>query len=244
MQSVVKQSEPDMQSTSDIPADTTVEQIVEQTVVRPQTKIDQQFAILEHITGPIIKYGITVDSYLCHQLVKMMALSINPDDCDAVDRLDGIIDQLMAVDELKNTNVLRKLYRADWVCPDEPDDVVDPADQSKFDMIKAAYRNKMADKAAMLQGSKRPMFHVGQIVGARDREKRWWMAKIHEVYEFAIGRFVYLVEYLNWGREFDEVLDERYIRYYNRWIHTLYSPAYSVAKNNWVINPLNDKQLG
>lgn len=218
------------------------------------SSLENMFHILNSVTEPIIKYGTAVDSYLCWQMVKMVAIAVNDsnrsnnsnsdNNSKIIKCLDKLIDQLEKINDLNGISQLKQIYNGDIQSDESIDTPLCPNDVEKFELIKENYRKKIIDiKNNNMKSVGRPMFHLGEIVGARDREKRWWMAKIHEVYEFSIGRFVYLVEFLNWGREYDEVLDEKYIRTYNRWLHTLYKPAYNMMKNNYVINPLNFKQI-
>lgn len=84
-------------------------------------------------------------------------------------------------------------------------------------------RKKMENLLAIREKQK---FRKGDLVGARDKEGRWWAAVILDKLSCR-GNTVYYVHYFNWGDEFDEfITDKNRIRRFNPKTHRCY---YSVS---------------
>jgi hypothetical protein len=72
-------------------------------------------------------------------------------------------------------------------------------------------------------------FSIGEIVGAKDKENHWWMAKIlyHAYHD---GKHIYYVEFLNWGKEFNEfICDGHRLQKFNKYKHNYYRSAVEQA---------------
>lgn len=53
-----------------------------------------------------------------------------------------------------------------------------------------------------------PKFKVGQIVGAKDKENKWWLSRILHVYDTPKkNSYWYYVRFEGWGKEHDEWID-------------------------------------
>ena len=75
-----------------------------------------------------------------------------------------------------------------------------------------------------------PKYAKNEIVGAKDKEGRWWMSKILHVCEYQ-GSVVYLVEFIGWGEKFNEFISDGFrINKFNPKKHKYFRPAW-VAKN-------------
>jgi hypothetical protein len=74
-----------------------------------------------------------------------------------------------------------------------------------------------------------------EIVGAKDKEGRWWMAQILAVYNYN-NHYVYYVEFLGWGEKFNEfITDKMRLSKFNKKKHNYFR---SVWDNE--VNEVND----
>ncbi len=84
---------------------------------------------------------------------------------------------------------------------------------------------------------KPPKYEKGEIVGAQDRERKWWLSQILEVFEFN-GNQVYYVRFAGWGDKFDEFIPDGFrLQKYNSKKHKYYRPAW--ANKNVYIKPID-----
>ena len=74
-----------------------------------------------------------------------------------------------------------------------------------------------------------PKYALNDIVGAKDKEGRWWMSKILNVHEFQ-GSFVYYVEFIGWGEKFNEFIADGFrLSPFNPKKHRYFRPAWNVS---------------
>jgi len=50
-----------------------------------------------------------------------------------------------------------------------------------------------------------PKYQVDEIIGAKDRESRWWMSRVLAIFTH-LQHTVYYVEFLGWGEKFNEFI--------------------------------------
>jgi hypothetical protein len=75
-----------------------------------------------------------------------------------------------------------------------------------------------------------PKYEVNEIVGAKDKEGKWWMSRVLSVFTCQ-EHTVYYVEFLGWGDKFNEFISDSYrIEYFKPKKHRYYRPAW--RKNN------------
>jgi hypothetical protein len=91
--------------------------------------------------------------------------------------------------------------------------------------------NDFQEKAKQIEYRKRakrvpPKYEVAEIVGAKDKEGRWWMSKVLAVYDYQ-GHSAYYVEFLGWGEKFNEfIIDGFRIEKFNPKKHRYFRPAW------------------
>lgn len=96
--------------------------------------------------------------------------------------------------------------------------------------LQQMYIRKMSKKTP-------PAYEVGEIIGAKDKEGRWWMSKVLARYEYQ-GWPVYYVEFINWGDKFNEFIADGFrLRKYNPKIHKYFRPAW--AGKGSLIKPID-----
>jgi hypothetical protein len=89
-----------------------------------------------------------------------------------------------------------------------------------------------------------PKFEENEIVGAKDKEGKWWMSRVLKVYEHPAfpNQSVYYVEYLGWGSAFNDFITNSYcIARYNPRAHIYYRPAWrqqAIEKEEAEVNKL------
>ena len=88
-------------------------------------------------------------------------------------------------------------------------------------------------------------FNIGDIVGAQDKEGKWWLSRILNVCELDTNH-IYLVEFCNWGYQFNEILvNYNRITYFNPCKHPLFKKSNTkkilakVIKRS-LLNTIND----
>jgi hypothetical protein len=75
--------------------------------------------------------------------------------------------------------------------------------------------------------AKPPKYEVGEIVGAQDKEGRWWLSQVLKIYSY-LGQHMYYVEFLGWGTQFNEFIVSPFkIQRFNPKKHKYYRPAWS-----------------
>lgn len=105
-----------------------------------------------------------------------------------------------------------------------------PSEDWQAEKIKE-YRQRCLE-IAIRKAAKRkpPMYEVGEIVGARDKEGKWWMSKVLALFEYQ-GSVLYYVEFLGWGEKFNEFISDGFrIQRFNPRKHKYFRPVWS--KNN------------
>lgn len=72
---------------------------------------------------------------------------------------------------------------------------------------------------------KKPKFKKGEIVGAQDKEGKWWLSEVLEVIQYGT-HILYYITFKGWGDKFNEFIEEGYrIRYFNPKRHKYYRSA-------------------
>lgn len=73
-------------------------------------------------------------------------------------------------------------------------------------------------------------YEKGEIVGAKDKEGRWWMSRIIEIFNYN-QHYIYYVEFLGWGEKFNEFITDRFrIARYNPLKHKYFRPGWNKNK--------------
>ena len=71
-----------------------------------------------------------------------------------------------------------------------------------------------------------PSYEVNEIIGAKDKEGKWWMSKVLAVYEHE-GHAAYYIEFLGWDDKFNEfIVDGFRLEKYNPRKHRYFRPAW------------------
>lgn len=95
-------------------------------------------------------------------------------------------------------------------------------DEEKSQIIKLYNRKQAALEIRNKLKVMTPRFSVGEIVGALDKENKWWMARILQVVKYE-GGYAYYVEFCNWGPQFNDlIVDPKRLRWYNPRRHKLF----------------------
>lgn len=95
-------------------------------------------------------------------------------------------------------------------------------DEEKSQIIKLYNRKQAALEIRNKLKIMTPRFSVGEIVGALDKENKWWMARILQVVKYE-GGYAYYVEFCNWGPQFNDlIVDPKRLRWYNPRRHKLF----------------------
>ena len=77
-----------------------------------------------------------------------------------------------------------------------------------------------------------PKYEAGEIIGAKDKEGRWWMSKVLAVYEYQNNQ-VYYIEFIGWGEKFNEfIADEFRLQKFNPKKHRYFRPAWASKESN------------
>ena len=97
----------------------------------------------------------------------------------------------------------------------------------------AEYQKKVHDAEVVRRiNAKPPKFKEGDIVGAQDKEGRWWLSQVLQVFS-AYGQHVYYVEFKGWGPQFNEFIASPFkIRQFNPRKHKLYRAAWEAKKED------------
>lgn len=102
---------------------------------------------------------------------------------------------------------------------------IDKLSQDDIQELYNMHKNSQRKMELMFMGRNKYQFNVGDLVGARDKEGRWWAANILNKFSYH-GKDVYYIHYHNWGPEFDEfVSDMHRIRRFNPKLHHCYYSA-------------------
>ncbi len=71
-----------------------------------------------------------------------------------------------------------------------------------------------------------PKYEVNEIIGAKDKEGRWWMSKILASFEYNCS-IVYYVEFIGWGEKFNEFIADGFrLNKFNPKKHRYFRPAW------------------
>ena len=72
-----------------------------------------------------------------------------------------------------------------------------------------------------------PAYETDEIVGAKDKEGRWWMSKVLARFEYQ-KHAIYYVEFLGWGSKFNEFINDPFkIQKFNPRKHKYFRPAWA-----------------
>lgn len=93
--------------------------------------------------------------------------------------------------------------------------------QEYIDKTIKYYKDRILDESKPIKLCK---FSKGEIVGARDKERRWWMSRILLISEYKPTQaYIYYVEFLGWGDAFNEAItDPARIERFNPFKHKYY----------------------
>jgi hypothetical protein len=84
------------------------------------------------------------------------------------------------------------------------------------------YVNKKKEEMKSNTGIVENRFYKGEIIGAQDKEGKWWMAQILEFWYYN-KNYMYYVSFIGWGEDFDEFITSRHrIRKYDSRRHRMY----------------------
>ena len=90
-----------------------------------------------------------------------------------------------------------------------------------------------------------PKYEAGEIIGAKDKEGRWWMSKVLAVYEYQNNQ-VYYVEFIGWGDKFNEFIADGFrLQKFNPKRHRYFRPAWA-GKGSTIkpfINEIEDTSI-
>ncbi len=100
-------------------------------------------------------------------------------------------------------------------------------DEWKLERIKE-YQESMQQAFVRKNAKKQaPQYEKDEIIGAKDKEGRWWMAKVLAVYEYNL-HVVYYVEFCGWGEKFNEFISDGFrLQKFSPKKHRYFRPAWS-----------------
>lgn len=104
---------------------------------------------------------------------------------------------------------------------------VEMSDEEKQAFVHEYQIRVRAEEVRKRLNAKRAKHVVGEIVGAQDKEGRWWMSRVLAVFSY-LGQHMYYVEFLGWGEQFNEFIVSPFrIQWYNPKKHRYYRPAFA-----------------
>lgn len=104
---------------------------------------------------------------------------------------------------------------------------VEMSDEEKQAFVHEYQMRMRAEEVRKRLNAKRAKHVVGEIVGAQDKEGRWWMSRVLAVFSY-LGQHMYYVEFLGWGEQFNEFIVSPFrIQWYNPKKHRYYRPAFA-----------------
>lgn len=163
---------------------------------------------IEDITNDLVKYKCIIKSLPdTISIIKNLFYSII-----VTQRKERFVEQYNQIFKDNFYADLKKYYTK---MPIIPQDVLDAA--------LATHNKNVADFMKRSQSYlKMPNFYDGQIIGAMDRNDKWWMARVITSVKYGPHK-AYYVEFCGWDQMFNEwISDRRRLKYYNRFRHLLY----------------------
>jgi hypothetical protein len=194
----------------------------------------------------------TAPSYCKSTLEEMFLMNVDVERLLTSGRLDVILlVKAMFHDKIMNCKLTHSVDKLTCLIPrynsifndgiydkldtDKPDLSANPeqlTDVYKQQFI-AEYQKKVHDAEVVKRiSAKPPKFKEGDIVGAQDKEGRWWLSHVLQVFS-AYGQHVYYVEFKGWGSQFNEFITSPFkIRQFNPRKHKLYRAAWEAKKED------------
>lgn len=100
--------------------------------------------------------------------------------------------------------------------------------------------NDYREKCKQIEYRKRakripPAYELDEIIGAKDKEGKWWMSRVLAIYEFQ-GHAAYYVEFLGWGPKFNEfIVDGFRLDKFKPKKHRYFRPAWRKLKEEGAV---------
>jgi hypothetical protein len=134
--------------------------------------------------------------------------------------------------------VKKIFYKVMFEMPDEPivelykkyfdDNILDYAPEVKLDDKERERLIGLYKKKQEKPDTWTSKYAKGEVVGAQDKEGRWWMSEVLEVFMYK-GHCMYYVKFFGWGDQFNEFITAPYkIRRYNPLKHKYFRAPASV----------------
>ena len=129
--------------------------------------------------------------------------------------------------KIYNTLFLDNMYCAEnlkfMYVPDPPTDWIRDKIKEYNEQIENAVIRKNAKKPA-------PKYAANEIIGAKDKEGRWWMSKVLNVFDYQ-GNIVYFIEFIGWGEKFNEFISDGFrLCKFNPKKHKYFRPAWKPSE--------------
>ena len=111
--------------------------------------------------------------------------------------------------------------------PDTNITPVEMSDEDKQVFIHDYQKRMHAEEVRKRLNAKPPKYVVGEIVGAQDKEGKWWMSQVLATFSY-LGQHIYYVTFLGWGEQFNEFIISPFkIQWFNPKKHRYYRPAHT-----------------
>lgn len=102
---------------------------------------------------------------------------------------------------------------------------VEMSDKDKQSFLLDYQKRMHEEEIRKRLNSKPAKYVVGDIVGAQDKEGRWWMSRVLAVFNY-MQQHMYYIEFLGWGETFNEfIVSPLRIQWYNPKKHRYYRAA-------------------
>lgn len=107
-----------------------------------------------------------------------------------------------------------------------------PLTQKEKEVFIQNYQKKVRDVEVRRRLNAKPAkYTIGDIVGAQDKEGKWWMSQVLDVFSH-LDQHMYYVTFLGWGEQFNEFIVSPFkIQRFNPKRHRYYRPAFEKKKD-------------
>jgi len=107
----------------------------------------------------------------------------------------------------------------------------------------AEYNLELQKNQYKMQIEKMRRYEDNELVGAKDKSGNWWAARILKVFEYN-NQYIYYVEFMGWGPEFNEFIANPYrLARYNPYKHPYYKNTIKLNKKQESIDAIEELVL-
>jgi hypothetical protein len=136
---------------------------------------------------------------------------------------EDMIDLIPVYDNIFNDNLYHDIKFTK--------EVMEPLTAQDLEMLTTSMREQIRQQQIQRQVNlKPPKYAVNEIIGAQDKEGRWWMSQVINVLS-CHNQHVYYVSFLGWGEQFNEFIATPYrLNKFNPKKHKYFRPAWIKEK--------------